>query len=93
MLDVVGWSLVLLGAVLAVGALPIRRPQSWPGWAMTYLLTFRRVVVGACVTAAGLGLVLDVGWLVAASVCVGIGELLESSYYIGVMRWGERRPS
>ncbi len=31
-----------------------------------------------------------VAWLFAACVCIGLGELLESSYYIGVLRWGQR---
>jgi hypothetical protein len=91
MSDVVGWALLAAGAMLALSALPIRRPPTWPGWAMTYLLAFRRVVVGACVMALGVGLLADVTWLVAVSVCVGIGELLESTYYIVVMRWGAQR--
>ncbi|MBV9545097.1 MAG: hypothetical protein JOY61_12060, partial [Chloroflexi bacterium] len=48
---------------------------------------FRRVVVGACVVGAGVGLAARVDWLLAVSVCVGVGELLESSYYIGVLRY------
>jgi hypothetical protein len=60
-----------------------------PG-ALTYLYTFRRVVVGLCVIGAGIGWFEQVPWLFAASVCVGIGEWLESSYYIGVLRWGQQ---
>jgi hypothetical protein len=26
----------------------------------------------------------------AAALCIGVGELLESSYYIEVLRWGRR---
>jgi hypothetical protein len=29
--------------------------------------------------------------LMAAFVCVGMGELLESSYYISVLRWRQRQ--
>jgi hypothetical protein len=58
---------------------------------MTYLIVFRRVVVGACFIGAAIGLAQQIPWLLAVSVCVGIGEFIESSYYIGVMRWGQRR--
>jgi hypothetical protein len=69
------------------------RPRAWPEWALVYLFAFRRVVVGLCLIAAGVAWVNHVPWLLAASVCVGVGELLESSYYIGVLRWGQRRGS
>jgi hypothetical protein len=48
--------------------------------ALAYLYLFRRVVVGLALVGAGV-----------ACVCIGVGELLESSYYIGVLRWGQRR--
>jgi hypothetical protein len=83
--------LVGVGLVLA-GLWSMPRPggprRSWPAWALTYLYVFRRVVVGACVVGAGIGLVEDIAWLRAASLCIGLGELLESSYYINVLRWG-----
>jgi hypothetical protein len=49
---------------------------------------FRRVVVGCCFIGAGIGIAEHVSWLLAVSVCVGIGEFLESSYYIAVLEWG-----
>ena len=65
-----------------------RQPKTWPGWALTYLYVFRVVVVGACVLGAAIGWVMGVQWLLASSICVGIGELIESTYYIVVLRWG-----
>ena len=55
------------------------------------LVVFRWVVVSGCFIAAGVGLVQQIPWLVAAGICIGIGEFLESSYYIGVIRWGQRQ--
>jgi hypothetical protein len=52
---------------------------------------FRRVVVGLAI------LVGSIAWLegwwsvLAICTCVGIGELLESSYYIGVLGWAGRQ--
>jgi hypothetical protein len=89
---VLGVGLVLMG--IKAGVVGGRgRPNSWPAWALVYLFTFRGVVVGVCLVSAGLAWIDQVGWLLAASVCVGLGELLESSYYIGVLRWGQRRGS
>jgi hypothetical protein len=90
--------LVLLGSALAVaGVLAIPRGQARPGSALesalVYLHVFRRVVVGLCVVCAGIGIAEHVSWLVAASSCIGVGEFLESSYYIGVIEWGRTRPS
>jgi hypothetical protein len=92
MAELFGWALMVAGGGLSLSGLwRVRRAQSWRGWAMTYLFAFRRVVVGLCLIAAGVGLMHQIGWLLAVSVCVGIGEFVESSYYIGVLRWGERR--
>jgi hypothetical protein len=33
----------------------------------------------------------QVPWLAAAALCVGVGELVESSSYIWALRWGTRR--
>jgi hypothetical protein len=44
--------------------------------------------VGTCLIGAALGLLIQVPWLLAASICIGLGELLESSYYIGVIEHG-----
>ena len=62
----------------------------WPGVARRYLRIFRTIVVSACVLGAIIGFFERVDWLLAVSVCVGIGELLESSYYLAVMGWGKR---
>ena len=58
--------------------------------AFRYLFIFRRVVVGLAVVGAVLAWAYQFPALTATLVCVGIGELLESSYYIGVLRWRER---
>jgi hypothetical protein len=91
-------ALVLVGLALVVAgvrSMPRRSDprRSWPAWALTYLYVFRRVVVGACLVGAGIGLAEEITWLLAASVCIGVGELLESSYYIGVLHWGCARGS
>ena len=86
---VIGASLVLAG--LASIPTQVRRVPGFRDWALVYLRVFRRVVVGLCVVGAGTGLVIEVPWLVAVSVCVGIGEWLESSYYLGVLRWARGR--
>jgi hypothetical protein len=67
------------------------RQQGGTERALAYLYLFRRVVVGLALVGAGVAWVEQVPWLLAACVCIGIGELLESSYYIGVLRWGQRR--
>jgi hypothetical protein len=83
-------ALVGIGCLAVLRGLRLlsRQTRSWPAWALTYLVVFRRVVVGACSIGAGLGLADRIDWLLAASICVGVGELLESSYYIGVLRYG-----
>jgi hypothetical protein len=58
--------------------------------AFRYLFLFRRVVVSLAVLGAVLSWAYEYRALMAAFVCVGIGELLESSYYINVLRWRER---
>ena len=59
--------------------------------AFRYLYVFRTVVVGLMVVGAVVGWLAHIPWLLAVCVCVGIGEWLESSYYLTVMRWGQRR--
>lgn len=86
------WPLMLVGVGLIVtGLRRLAHGPSRSSWAMTYLVVFRRVVVGGCCVGAAIGLSQQVPWLLAVSVCVGIGEFIESSYYISVMRWGQRR--
>jgi hypothetical protein len=87
-----GAVLILLGASLVLAGLRsipghARSVAGFRDWAPVYLYVFRRVVVGLCVVGAGAGVAAEVPWLLAASVCVGIGEWLESSYYLGVLRW------
>jgi hypothetical protein len=89
-------ALLVAGPVLVVSgvraALRQGQPRGWPDWALVYLVAFRGIVVGLCLTAAGVAWLNELAWVFAASVCVGVGELLESSY-IGVLRWGQRRRS
>jgi hypothetical protein len=85
-----GWIVIAIGTFVALSGVRkvSRQKRSWPQWALLYLSVFRRVVVGLCIAGAGVGWVEHLDWLLAASICIGIGELLESSYYIGVLRWG-----
>jgi hypothetical protein len=104
MAELLAWSgriyaaaaLALLGAglvVLAIRSLRSagRQRRSWPEWALTYLYVFRASVVGVCLVGAGLAWLAQVPWLLAAAVCIAVGEFLESSYYIVVLQWGDRR--
>ena len=59
--------------------------------AFRYLVVFRRVVVSLAVVGAMLAWACQFPALMAAFVCVGIGELLESSYYLNVLRWHQRQ--
>ncbi len=87
--------LALLGAGLVIAGLRPAfacrwREQSGPERALTYLYVFRRVAVGLALIGLSAGWYWQVPGLVAASVCIGLGELLESTYYIEVLRWGQR---
>jgi hypothetical protein len=86
--------LALVGVVMIAGGLrglrPRQGPRSWPAWARMYLHVFRGVVVGACLIAAAWGWSMHIGWLLAASLCIAVGEFLESSYYDAVLEWGSR---
>jgi hypothetical protein len=92
-------AVMLLGMGLVVSGVALlptvyagrRRKRSGFEWAFAYLYLFRRIVVGMALVGAGLGWAWQVPWLAAASACIGVGELLESSYYIWVLRWGQRR--
>ena len=68
-----------------------RRTSLGPAWALTYLYLFRRVVVALALLGAGVAWAHELPWLAAAGLAVATGEWLESSYYIGVLRWGRRR--
>jgi hypothetical protein len=87
--------LVLLGAGLVAAGVKAgfgyrRRQQSGPEWALAYLYVFRRVVVGLALIGAGAGWWWQVPGLAAGCLCIAVGELLESTYYIEVLRWGQR---
>jgi hypothetical protein len=64
--------------------------QVWLHWALAYLYIFRVIVVGTCLTLVPIAWLTHIDWLFNASLCVAIGELIESSYYICVLRWGQR---
>jgi len=88
--------LAVLGAGLAAAGLRmlarnLGRRRSAPEWALVYLHVFRRVVVGLALVGVGVGWERQVGWLFAASLCIGIGEFFESSYYLWVLYWARRR--
>ena len=87
-LVLLGASLIAAGVSKAAGDL--RRQQSGPERAFTYLYVFRRVIVGLALIGAGAAWYWQAPGLLAACVCIGIGELLESTYYIEVLRWGQR---
>jgi hypothetical protein len=88
----IGLALVGLGLVFSgLRALrPQRGPRSWPAWARTYVQTFRGVVVGVCLIGAAWGWSAGIDWLLAASICIAVGEFLETSYYDLVLEWGAR---
>ena len=65
-------------------------PHTWLAWARLYLHTFRVIVVGGCAAIAVYGWLAHIDWMFAAGLCIGIGELLECTYYLSVLGWGER---
>jgi len=62
-----------------------------PDLAFTYLYTFRWIVVSAALFGAGIAWVEQLPGLFAACVTIGIGEWLECSYYLSVLRWQQHR--
>jgi hypothetical protein len=69
---------------------PLSPPAGETTLAFRYLFLFRRVVVSLAIVGAVLAWAYQFPALTAALVCVGIGELLESSYYISVLRWQQK---
>ncbi len=61
--------------------------------AWRYLHLFRRLVVGAAIVGSGVAWAEGFSGLAGAFACIAIGEFLESSYYISVMRWNAARTS
>ena len=59
--------------------------------AFSYLYTFRRIIVVLALIGAGVAWTEQWTGLFTAFVCIGIGELIECSYYLGVLRWEQRR--
>jgi hypothetical protein len=59
--------------------------------ALTYLHWFRRIVVVLAVAGAAISFAQQWSALGAACVCIGIGEWLECSYYLNVLRWRQDR--
>ena len=70
-------------------AFPAAPRQDGTALAFSYLTIFRRVVVSLAVIGAVVAYVEQWPGLFAVFVCVGIGELLESSYYLSVLHWRE----
>jgi len=91
LLALAGAALVASGVEILRGVIAEGRPRGPFAWARVYLRVFRRVVVGLALVGLGAGWAWQVAWLAAASLCIGAGELLESSYYLWVLGWGERK--
>jgi hypothetical protein len=89
-------SLLLIGCGVRRTIRTWRQPRALADWSLFYLYAFRRIVVGLCCLGVAVGLDSGTDWLAAASTCVGIGELIESSYYINLLTWrrsaGRPRP-
>ena len=68
----------------------MKQAVSWVDWARRYLYVFRVVVVGLCIIGAIVGWLTNIQWLFAAASVIGVGELLESTYYLVVIDWGTR---
>ena len=70
---------------------PAWRPQqrSWPEWALTYLFALRAVVVAGCLLAVAVAWLAHIPWLLMAGTCIAVGEFLECTYYISVLKWAE----
>ena len=68
-----------------------RGPRNGPARALAYLYLFRRVVVVLALIGAAVAWSSHLPWLAAAGLAIATGEWLESSYYISVLRWGQRR--
>lgn len=62
-----------------------------PEWAVAYCKLFRRIAILTSLLAAAIGWQLHIDWLPWAALCIGLGEFLETTYYIAVMRWGRAR--
>ena len=59
--------------------------------AFSYLYLFRRVVVGLAIVSAIVAFAEQWTGLGAAFITIAMGEWLESSYYLNVLHWRQRR--
>jgi hypothetical protein len=59
--------------------------------AFSYLYLFRRIVVGLAIVSAIVAFAEQWTALGAAFVTIAIGEWIESSYYLNVLHWRQRR--
>jgi hypothetical protein len=62
----------------------------WLHRALLYLHVFRIVVVGGCAMLMVVAWLASIQWLLWTCLCVAAEELVESTYYIMVLRWGQR---
>jgi len=69
---------------------PAARPATETALAFAYLTLFRRLVVGTAVLGAAFAWTAELPALAAALACISVGEFLESSYYLNVLRWRQR---
>src|SRR5256885_6237545 len=60
--------------------------------AFSYLYTFRRIIIIVALIGAGVAWAEQLSGLFAAFVCIGIGELIECSYYLGVLKYSTVLP-
>ena len=59
--------------------------------AFRYLYAFRRTIPPLALVGGGVAWLLDWQALAAGLACISLGELLETSYYLSVLRWSERQ--
>jgi hypothetical protein len=72
-------------------AVPMPQPaRTWLEWALLYLHLFRIIVVSTCLVLLAVAWLTHIQWLVNASACIAIGEFIESTYYILVLRWATK---
>jgi hypothetical protein len=62
----------------------------WLRWVRRYLHVFRALVVVVCGVVGMVGVVVENWTLVAICACVGLGEVVECTYYLSVLEWGRR---
>ncbi|MDZ4278376.1 MAG: hypothetical protein U1B78_04480 [Dehalococcoidia bacterium] len=84
-----GLALAALGAAgLARGYLLPVRDRSKP---IVWVSGFRMAVVGMAVTGLGAAWLWQQVWLLALALAIGGEELLETSFVLYVLRWGQKQ--